>query len=196
VRPFLETERLILRQFTSSDVDHLVELDSDPEVMRHLTGGRPTPREAVEAKVLPGFLEFHRRIEGYGYFAAVDRANREFLGWFHLRPQSDDPPGTVELGYRLRRAAWGKGYATEGSRALIHKGFAELGVARVYARTMAVNIRSRRVMERSGLRYVRTFHQQWDEPLPGAEHGEVEYALDRADWQAARQSDLPGISEG
>ena len=113
-----------------------------------------------------------------------------------LQAVLDDSPGTVELGYRLRRAAWGKGYATEGSRALIHKGFAELGVARVYARTMAVNIRSRRVMERSGLRYVRTFHQRWDEPLPGAEHGEVEYALDRADWQAARQSDLPGISEG
>lgn len=189
MRPFLETQRLILRQFTSSDVDHLVELDSDPEVMRHLTGGRPTPRETVETTVLPGFLEFHRRFEGYGYFAAIERSAEGFLGWFHFRPKPDDPPGRVELGYRLRRAAWGKGYATEGSRALIRKGFTELGVEQVYAQTMAVNVRSRRVMEKVGLRHVRTFHQEWDEPLPGVEHGEVMYVLDRTDWQPAQRPD-------
>lgn len=183
MRHFLETERLVLRRFTDSDADHLVDLDSDPEVMRHLTGGRPTPREAIVAEVLPRFLDWHRRFDGYGFFAAIERASGDFLGWFHFRPGPQDPPGRVELGYRLRRVAWGRGYATEGSVALIRKGFAELGVRQVYARTMAVNTRSRRVMEKAGLRHVRTFHQEWDDPLPGSEHGEVEYAIDRHEWQ-------------
>ena len=52
---------------------------------------------------------------------------------------------------------------------------------RVFAQTMAVNLASRRVMEKSGLRFVRTFHLTWDDPIPGAEDGEVEYALDSAD---------------
>ena len=53
---FLETERMVLRRFTVADVDHLVDLDSDPEVMRFLTGGRPTPREVVQHDILPAFL--------------------------------------------------------------------------------------------------------------------------------------------
>ena len=90
----------------------------------------------------------------------------------------------VELGYRLRRSAWGQGYATEGSRALIHKGFTDLDVERVYAETMVVNTASRRVMEKAGLRYVRTFHADWPDKIPGDEHGDVEYALTRAEWLA------------
>jgi RimJ/RimL family protein N-acetyltransferase len=62
-----------------------------------------------------------------------------------------DKPERVDPGYRLRRSAWGKGHATEGSRALIREGFAELGVRRVVAETMAVNAASRRVMEKAGL---------------------------------------------
>ena len=73
---------------------------------------------------------------------------------------------------------------------MIHKGFTELGVQRIRAETMAVNSRSRWVMEKAGLVHVRTFHEEWDDPLPGTEHGEVEYALTKADWehQQTRQS--------
>ena len=81
------------------------------------------------------------------------------------------------------RSAWGKGYATEGSRALIRKGFTELGVRRVWAQTMAVNLASRRVMEKASLAYVRTWRLEWEAPLPGAGHGEVEYTLTKADWE-------------
>jgi RimJ/RimL family protein N-acetyltransferase len=84
-----------------------------------------------------------------------------------------------ELGYRLHRFAWNQGYATEGSRALIEKGFAELGVERVTAQAMAVNIGSRRVMEKAGLRFVRSFHADWPVHIPGDEQGDVEYALER-----------------
>jgi RimJ/RimL family protein N-acetyltransferase len=105
-----------------------------------------------------------------------------FLGWIGFDPAEDGrPDDEVELGYRLRRAAWGKGYATEGSRALIGKAFDELGVRRVFAQTMAVNLASRRVMEKSGLRFVRTFHLTWVDTIPGTEYGEMEYALDGVD---------------
>jgi RimJ/RimL family protein N-acetyltransferase len=81
---------------------------------------------------------------------------------------------------------WGQGYATEGSRALIDKAFAELGVERVYASTMAVNVASRRVMEKAGLRFVRTFHADWPVRIPGDEEGDVEYAIDKAEWMGRR----------
>ncbi len=179
---FLETDRLVLRRFTEADVDNLVELDSDPEVMRYINGGRPTPREEVEQEILPAFLAWYERSPGFGFWAAEEKATGEFVGWFHFRPEPHSPSGDVELGYRLRRAAWGKGYATEGARALIRKGFSESGVRRVVAETMAINTGSRRVMEKCGLRHVRTFYQEWPEYIAGAEHGDVEYALSRADW--------------
>ncbi len=182
---FLETDRLVLRRFTEADVDNLVELDSDPEVMRYLTGGRPTPRQDIESEFLPRMLGYYARYEGFGFWAAIEKSTGDFLGWFHFRPaRKDSRPGELELGYRLRRSAWGKGYATEGSRALVRKGFTELGVERVAAFAMAVNAASRRVMEKSGLVFVRTFHQEWPDPIPGTEEGEVEYAVNRADWES------------
>ena len=93
--------------------------------------------------------------------------------------------GVLELGYRLHRSAWGKGYATEGSRALVDLAFRELGADLVIADTMAVNTASRRVMEKSGLRYVRTFHADWPVSIPGDEHGDVEYAITRDEWDLA-----------
>lgn len=184
MQSFLETERLRLRRFTEDDEDALVELNGDPEVMRFLTGGRPTPREDVRNQVLPAFLGYYERFEGFGFWATEERTTGRFLGWFHFRPRIDEPrDGEIELGYRLRRSAWGQGYATEGSHALIRKGFTELGVERVFAQTMAVNLGSRRVMEKCGLTLARTFHGEWPDPIEGAEHGEVEYALTRADWE-------------
>ena len=180
---FLETQRLMLRRFTMADADDLVSLDADPDVMRFVTGGVPTSRDEIENEVLPAFLGYYERYEGFGFWAAVEKATGEFLGWFHFRPVPDAAPGEVDLGYRLRKSAWGKGYATEGSRALIGKGFTEFGVQRVVAEAMVINAASRRVMEKAGLKLVRTFHQSWPHPIEGDEFGDVEYALDKADWQ-------------
>jgi RimJ/RimL family protein N-acetyltransferase len=189
VQIFLETERLALRRFTADDVENLVELDSDPDVMRFINGGRPTAREEVENEILPAFLGFYERYAGYGFWAAVEKSTGRFVGWFHFRPAHGARPDEVELGYRLRRSAWGKGYATEGSRALIEKGFADLGVQRVFATTMVVNVASRRVMEKAGLRFVRVFHQPWPDHIEGEEEGDVEYALLRSEWERATAED-------
>ncbi|MEU4098302.1 GNAT family N-acetyltransferase [Streptomyces sp. NPDC026673] len=180
MRIFLETERLRLRHFTDTDADAelLVALDSDPEVMRYLGNGRPTPSDVIRHEVLPRFARS-------SVWAAEELSTGQFVGWFALTPRPEGPADDLELGYRLRRAAWGRGYATEGSRALIHKAFTDLGAGRVYAETMFVNAGSRRVMEKAGLRFVRVFHEAWDEPLPGAEQGEVEYALTREGFVGA-----------
>jgi RimJ/RimL family protein N-acetyltransferase len=187
---FLETDRLVLRQFTMADADNLVNLDADPDVMRFVTGGIPTSREEILDEFLPAYLGSYQRYEGYGFWAAIEKATGEFVGWFHFRPREGAAPGEVELGYRLRKSAWGKGYATEGSRALIRKGFTEYSVQRVVAEAMAVNQASRRVMEKAGLTLVRTFHQPWPYPIDGDQFGEVEYALDKTGWQ--QDVDPPG----
>ena len=150
----LETPRLTLRQFTEDDVDNLFDLNSDPEVMRYLTGGKPTPREEIRDQIIPFHLAVYERLDRLGTWAAESAATGEFLGWFHFRPGPDADITNIDLGYRLRRSAWNKGYATEGSRALIDRGFTELGVERVFAHTMTVNAASRRVLEKCGLTLV------------------------------------------
>ena len=173
-----------LRSFTADDVDHLYDLNGDPDVMWFLTGGEPTPRDEVRDRIIPFFLGFYRNYAGLGFWAAETKPGGDFLGWFHLRAAGG---GDVDLGYRLRKAAWNQGYATEGSLALIGKCFTELGVPRVVAHTMAVNHASRRVMEKCGLRFVGSRPSADLPDIPGAGQGEVEYALTREQWQAAAQ---------
>jgi RimJ/RimL family protein N-acetyltransferase len=183
VRVFVATERLLLRQFTEADAGLLLDLDGDPEVMRFLTKGQSTPLTVIQEQLLPRFLGYYERFEARGYWAAVEQRSGQFLGWLALEPPGDGRLDAAELGYRLRRSAWGKGYATEASRALIQAAFTDPGLQRVWAQTMAVNTASRRVMEKAGLRYVRTFYPTFADPIDGTELGEVEYALERADYQ-------------
>ncbi len=186
------TERLVLRRLDTADGDNLLTLDGDPDVMRYLDGG-PQTRAEVET-TLRGLLTLNERYDEYGYWAAHSRSDDAFIGWFALfpvRPTDDaivfwpetDDPAVLSLGYRLRRTAWGHGYATEGARELVRRAFDDLGANEVVATTMAVNTGSRRVLEKAGLRYVRTVHLSWDDPLPGNEHGDVEYGLGRDDYR-------------
>jgi RimJ/RimL family protein N-acetyltransferase len=185
VRVILETDRLRLRQFTLDDQQLLFELDNDPDVMRYLNGGMPTERsEVIEA--LEWWLGYYERGDAYGFWAAIDKATEAFVGWFHFRPRRQDGPLEPELGYRLHRATWGSGLATEGSQALIDRGFERFGVERVHAETMVVHAASRRVMEKVGMRFVRTFVAEWPVRIEGDEHGDVEYAITRQEWIADR----------
>jgi len=158
----------------------VVALDGDAEVMRYLTG-----RARARAEVLEEWLPVMSRDAGtegrLGYWAG--RTGAGFVGWWCLNPAPEDP-GDAELGYRLRRDAWGHGYATEGALALLAHGFENVGLDHVWAQTMAVNRASRAVMERLGLELERTWVGEWNEPLPGWERGEVAYGLTRQEWRA------------
>lgn len=159
----IDTDRLHLVPITMDDVDLLVGLDADPKVMRYITG-IPTPREEV--------ADIVRSSLGHRWIA--HDADHQFVGWFGLRPSGYDE---AELGYRLTQTQWGRGYASEGARAVIGDCFALQGLDRIWAKTMAVNERSRRVMEACGMTHVRTFHLDWLEPLEGADEGDVEYEI-------------------
>jgi len=185
MKPFLTTERLILRRLTPDDAQELFELDSDPEVVRWANpGGRTTSYEEVRSRVLPRLLSYYEWYNGYGYYAAEDKSTNRFLGWFFLRPESVDGRlaeelAEVELGYRLKRSAWGKGYATEGSKALLEKGFSELGAKRVVAYVIVKNAASIRVLEKLGFRAVERFVNEDGHP-------EVRYALERHEYLLGR----------
>jgi len=186
MRIFLETERLVLRQFTEDDLDNLFDLDGDPDVMRFINGGRPTPLVQVRHEILPTYLR-PSRIPGFGTWVALERSSGGFLGWFGFRPPKDGSTDDPELGFRLRKSGWGKGYATEGFARSYPKGFSEYSVRRVFAMTMTVDIASRRVMEKAGLKFVRTLVLDWPDYVEGAEHGGVEYALYREEWESSRR---------
>jgi RimJ/RimL family protein N-acetyltransferase len=188
----LETERLCLRRFRLADGAHLFSLDNDPEVMRYINGGIPTPRHIIEQEILPGFMQIDPAQPAFGFWAAEDNETAKFLGWFCIRPFPQNPFHAA-LGYRLMRAAWGQGYATEGVRALIHQAFTELGLTQVVATTYEHNLASRRVMEKAGMTLVRrfritvedlqsvdTFHTDAVEVWDG---DDVEYALSRDTWE-------------
>ncbi len=189
---YLGTARLVLRPFSEGDLPHLIELDSDPEVMRYLSGGVPTPPELIRTEVLPRFLGSYRREPGFGVWAAEERSAGRFVGRFSLEFESGASQREARLGFRLRRADWGKGYATEGSIALIARGFLELRLDRVSASTYEQNARSRRVLEKSGMRLRRRYRPTLEElqarasssvrPTTVWEGDEVEYSIDRSEW--------------
>lgn len=153
---FLETDRLILRQFTSADADLIFELDSDLDVTRYtdperVYGGQYPSDQVIRQHILPQWLSYYQNSEGYGFWAAIEKSSQAFIGWFHLKPTPQNTE--VELGYRLKKMAWGKGYATEGSKALISKAFSELGFDRIISTALAENQASIRVMEKAGLKF-------------------------------------------
>jgi RimJ/RimL family protein N-acetyltransferase len=180
---------MILRAFSDDDVDLLVELDGDPQVMRWINGGIPTSRDLIERKIIPLFTSYDGP---FGFWVALRKDDDAFLGWLSLRRVDDEE---ASIGYRFRREAWGKGYATEGGRALIRLAFEDLGMQRVMAGTYEHNARSRGVMERLGMRLrsrsratteeiaaAETFDPGSAEPWDG---DDVEYEITVDGWRAS-----------
>ena len=190
--PTLHTARLTLVPLADEHLELEYELDADPEVMRYLTGRASTRAEVEEAH--------KRRMDtapGFGFWMGF--AGEDFIGWWILRPpHGPDQPkveGEAELGYRLLRRHWRQGYAKEGSQELIRYGFEELKLNRIFAQTMAVNTPSRATMTSAGLTFARAFTSaaEYDDPIEGAEQGEVEYEITRSHWlKATGQSRTPG----
>ncbi len=184
MKVFLETDRLILRFFNESDVYHLLELDSDPAVMRYINGGIPSHVEEIELW-LERILDYYKTYENFGFWATHEKVTGEFVGWFHFYPAIRNTFGVtanlvreeeITLGYRLRQSSWGKGYGTEGGRSLLHKGFNEWGVKRIIAWALKANTASIRVMEKVGLQFECDYHLKPDE-LPALKKTEERLIL-------------------
>jgi ribosomal-protein-alanine N-acetyltransferase len=145
----IETERLLLRPFAQEDLDDLAALNADPEVMRHFLA--PLDRDATMAAIER--YETHRAAYGFAMSAAVERATGRLLGIIglqHIRYPAPFTPA-IEVGWRLRRDAWGHGYAIEGARTAVEWGFGPGGISEIVAVTLPDNLRSRSVMDRLGM---------------------------------------------
>ena len=184
----LFTDRMTLLPLGDEHLEHEVELDSDPEVMRYLTGAGRTREQVIRAHQMR--LSTAEPVQGLGFW--VGFVEDEFVGWWLLEPagwaDGELIEGQAELGYRLVRRHWRQGLASEGSRELLRHAFEDLGMHRVFALTMTVNTGSRATMASVGLQYERTFADDHGlaDSLAGAEQGGVEYAITRDAWESAR----------
>lgn len=181
--PTMRTLRLRLCALAEHNQDDIVDLDSDPQVMKYVHSGRPlTQEEAVQDH--QERLSACKQVPGLGYWAAyLDDA---FIGWGALAPIQSNS-GTfhaskAELGYRISPRFWRQGYAKEVARELLRYGFEELRLMEGVGQTMAVNEASRATMKACEMRHVRTFYVDFEDPIPGTEEGEVEYTITKEEW--------------
>ena len=182
--PELRTERLLLRAWRPEDRAPFATLNADPAVVEFLPGA--LGRDASDA--LAARCEEHWAREGFGLWAVEVPEVTPFIGFVGLSRATFDASFTpaVEVGWRLARAAWGHGYATEGGRAALAFGFEDRGLDEIVSFTTRRNARSRRVMERLGM---------WHDPADDFEHPglaedspirpHVLYRLRRAAWSRA-----------
>lgn len=189
---FLESARLVLRQFTLADVDNLLALDSDRAVMRFINGGIPSDRQVIQKQLLK-WLAYYEKYQNFGLWASIEKSSQEFIGWFHFYPATENAfavelnlvtDDEIALGYRLCQSFWGKGYATEASQALVAKGFNEWGVQKVSSWALTVNQASIRVMEKVGLHWEKEFAFTASQlPYISVEERQaVKYVLSREDY--------------
>jgi RimJ/RimL family protein N-acetyltransferase len=182
--PRIETERLILRPLEDADRAPLAALNADPEVMRWF------PARLTRAESDAQFDRLRERAAKTGVcFQAVEAKGGPrfagFVGLSHVDFTPFDPP-TVEIGWRLAPAAWGKGWATEAARAWLAYGFGEMGLGEIVSFTVPDNVRSRAVMERLGMR--RDPGGDFEMPTIPPGHPlrrHVLYRLSAEDWRAA-----------
>ncbi len=174
---YLETERMIFVNFENGDHLLVQELDSDPDVVRYISNGVPSDDTEVR-RAMNIFLTFNKRYnDQLGFWKAIDKDTEEFMGWFHFRPLKSnlDELDNLELGYRLRKKFWGKGFATEGSRALIGIAKKKLKTKKVWAHAMLGNTSSINVMKKVGLSHdYDDIYEQW----PGDDKRCVWYSLE------------------
>jgi len=145
----LKTSRLVLRQWRAEDRTVFAALNADPEVTWDMGG--PLTRVQSDAKFDRYVSAFERH--GFGRWAIED-PDGLVAGYAGIMPSPPDHPlgPHVEIGWRLARAAWGLGYASEAARAALDDAFGRGGRAEVFAYTASDNVRSQAVMARLGLR--------------------------------------------
>jgi RimJ/RimL family protein N-acetyltransferase len=177
----LTTDRLLLRRWRDEDLDPWAELNSDPEVVRHL-GGRPLPRADSDA-----IAQWHNDVhgtEGIGLLAVERRLDGEFLGMCGLHHQ-ETFPDDVEVAWRLASQHWHQGYATEAATAWLDHAFAPRGplrLERVISMTDKPNVASLAVMGRLGL----TFDHEARVVDEGETFDAVVYSITAETWLARR----------
>lgn len=177
----MKTERLKLRQWRDDDLPAFAALNADPEVMRYFPALLDTEQSDHMAQLCRDLIA----TRGWGLWAVEERASKRFIGFVGLHIPAHELPFSpcVEIGWRLAREFWGRGYATEAARCALSYAFEKLALDEVVAFTSVANLASRAVMERLG--FTNT-HSNFAHPAlalddPLSEH--VLYTLSESTWR-------------
>jgi ribosomal-protein-alanine N-acetyltransferase len=155
---FAETERLILRELTPTDDKGMFELDSDPEVHRYLGNKPVTSIEQSRQEI--AFIRTQYAENGIGRWAVIEKTSGNFVGWSGLKlnkKEVNKHSSFYDIGYRLIKKYWGKGYATESAMAALNYGFNELKLKEIYGMADINNTGSNRILTKLGLTFIEPF---------------------------------------
>lgn len=171
-----ETERLIIREIVSTDIDAMFELHSDSEVHRYLGNKTITNQEKITEII--GFLKQQYIDFGVGRWAMIDKKTNEFIGWTGLEfvtKETNNHKNFYDLGYRLLKRFWGQGFATESAFASVDYAFNKLNATEIYAMADTQNEGSIKILKKVGLKFIETFD------LEGIKHNW--YKLERSEYE-------------
>jgi RimJ/RimL family protein N-acetyltransferase len=185
----VETDRLSLRGWRDEDLDVLAAINADPKVMRYILDGSVRDRR----QSADGLERMRRcwRDRGFGLFAVEVRATGALIGWAGLSVPEFLPEvlPAVEIGWRLARASWGHGYATEAAAAALRFGFEDVGLDRIISIRHVDNARSARVMKKLGL------SPEFDTVVPGHDQPIAVHAISRTDHLRGPRANATEIRE-
>lgn len=150
MRALFQSERLLFRQFTLKDAGLLVELNSDPEVLKYVH--EPATTEENAPDILKNIILPQYELK-LGRWAVHKKYTGEFIGWAGLKYISERDE--IDLGYRFKKQYWEKGYATEAANTCISYGFVHLNLQRIIARAHVENIASLKVIEKCGMKFLK-----------------------------------------
>ena len=180
----IRTKRLIIRNWQERDRAFFHRINSDDKIMEFF----PFRRDRAASDALMDEMRADIAAEGCGWTAAEEIETGECIGFIGLHPVEIEgvaPQGSYEIGWRLAPEFWGKGFATEGARALVDFAFDTLSLDEVISFAVWNNRRSTAVMERLGMRYDRNFdHPSIPETHPHLRQFKL-YRLRKADWKSS-----------
>ncbi|MBK7852930.1 MAG: GNAT family N-acetyltransferase [Bacteroidetes bacterium] len=171
----IQTKRLLLRQITEKDARSMFELNEDPDVVRYT--GNKGYRDLQEVL---DFIHSYDQYEKYkvGRMTMIESSTGEYIGWCGLKFLEEI--NEIDIGYRLKKKYWGKGYATESSIAILDYGFLSLGLKRIVGRAIRDNVKSTHILKKLGMKFEKEFE----------EHGYIceQYVLTGPEWKEIRKS--------
>ena len=173
----IETDRLILREFRLDDAEAMLAMDSDPEVHRYLGNNTIDDIEAIRKTIEHVQLQYEKN--GIGRWAIVEKETKAFVGWTGLKYETlliDNKTRYYDLGYRILRKYWGKGFATESALASLEYGFNEMQLHEIGAIADCKNKASNHILQKVGLQQVKQFD------VGTGPH--YLYNISKTDWEA------------
>ncbi|MGI4020060.1 MAG: GNAT family N-acetyltransferase [Janthinobacterium lividum] len=167
----IETPRLLLKEMSQADVQNLFDLNRDLEVMRY-TGDKSFNNINEALNYVENYQHIYQKY-GYGRLSLFNKETNEYLGWCGLKYL--DQKNETDLGYRLKKRFWEKGFATEAASACLKDGFSRLQLSQIFATAMKENIPSINIFKKLGLKYLK------DQDC-GCQPGVI-YAITKQEWK-------------